>query len=262
MDAVEAAVQITVAAIGAVGGAVATIKAAQIQARKARSKTGEGDNNMKPGRRPLWASTAFVFVIAPAAGALIALALLSAGRAIAEPSPSTTLHAPTLIEGYYYPSGWMGDGEKGTKHVQLNDQWKENPHSAPTCIRISYQPGGKGWAGVYWQYPDGNWGDQPGRKIEAATKLSFWARGAKGGELVEFKAGGINAEGKKHADSFEKTLGTVELKTDWQRFELALGGADTSSVLAAFAWVATRNGNPDGLTFFVDDIRYEGAGGD
>ena len=30
------------------------------------------------------------------------------------------------------------------------------------AIKVSYQPGAVGWAGVYWQYPADNWGSRPG----------------------------------------------------------------------------------------------------
>lgn len=259
MDTLEAIVQVAVAGIGAVGGAYAPIAVAKIQARRPHEHTRQGGNKVKARKNPFWSSALFAFVIAPAGGALVALGLLNGGRVLAQSATPGGIQAPTLIEGYYYASGWMGDGEgkQGTKHLQLNDQWSGSPHSAPTCIRISYQPGPKGWAGVYWQYPDGNWGAKPGRKIKGATKVSFWARGAKGGELVEFKAGGINVEGKKYHDSFERILGPVRLTEEWLRFEIPLTGADTSSVLGAFAWSANRDGNPSGLVFFIDDIRYE-----
>jgi hypothetical protein len=161
------------------------------------------------------------------------------------------------VDDYFYPSGWMGDGEKGTQSIELNDKWKENCHSDPTCVRVVYRPGAKGWAGVYWQYPDSNWGDKPGRRIEGATRVVFWARGERGGELVEFKTGGISDPDKRYHDSFEKILGTVKLSTDWQRFEIDLNGADMNSVLGAFAWSANRNGNPQGLTFYIDDIFFQ-----
>jgi hypothetical protein len=255
MDGVEAFVQIAVAGIGAVGGAYAPIAVAKLNVRKSRSQADQGGKKMAAGKKYFWSSAPFAFLVAPGCGMLIALALFHGGRALAQ--SSATIQAPTSVEGYYYASGWMGDGEKGTKHLQVNDQWTSNPHSTPTCIRISYQPGPAGWAGVYWQYPNGNWGAKPGRKIIGATKVSFWARGEKGKELVAFKAGGINTEGRKYRDSFEKSLGPVKLSKEWQPFEIPLGRADTTSVIGAFSWSASQKGNPSGLVFFVDDIRYE-----
>ena len=60
------------------------------------------------------------------------------------------------------------------------------PHSGKTCIRVDYQAG-DGWGGVVWQSPANDWGDAPGGfDLTGAKALTFWARGAKGGEAVDF----------------------------------------------------------------------------
>jgi hypothetical protein len=52
--------------------------------------------------------------------------------------------------------------------------------------RIEYKQGPeKGWAGLYWQHPDNNWGDEPGVDLTGAKRISFYARGERGGEIVE-----------------------------------------------------------------------------
>lgn len=191
-----------------------------------------------------------LFVWKPVAGAVLAVVLFGAWRA----SNVSTIKAPFCIDNYFYPSGWMGDGDKGSKHIELNDQWRDDCHSIP-CVRATYHPGNKGWAGVYWQYPDGNWGEKPGRKIENAKKVIFWARGQNGGELVTFKVGGIH--GKKNEDSFEKVVGPIALESVWKQYEIDLSDADTSSTIGGFAWIATANGNPNGLTFYLDDICFK-----
>jgi hypothetical protein len=192
----------------------------------------------------------FVWIVAPLTGALL---WYGGVRVQAGALP---LKAPCCIANNFYPSGWMGDGadKSGTKYIQLNDQWKDGCHMAP-CIRVSYEPGPIGWAGVYWQYPDGNWGGKPGRELKGVTKLEFWAKGEKGGEVVSFKVGGINS--LQYHDSLEKSLGPVILTTEWQKYEFDLGDADTSSVIGAFAWIVNRDGNPNGLTFYLDDICFK-----
>jgi hypothetical protein len=235
----------------AIIGAVATVCVALINKISFDRKRRE-EKEMKA--RSFVATRRFVWLIAPIAGAVMALLISQGVRVIAG---SVSVKAPFCVHGYFFPSGFIGDGEKGTEAVELNDQWTENCHSGPTCVRVVYHPLGKGWAGVYWQYPDSNWGNQPGRKIEGAKKLVFWARGQKGGEVVEFKAGGINVPEKKYQDSFEKVLDTKKLTTDWQQFEIDLNGADTSSVIGAFAWTATKNANPQGLTFYLDGICFQ-----
>jgi hypothetical protein len=237
--------QITVALIGATSAiAVALIN---------KNRTGVADMKRHSTLRH---KGIFVWVFAPLLGATITIGAFNGVRLIAG---AASLKAPFAVKAYFVPSGYMGDGEQGSKLIELNDQWKGNCHPGPTCIRISYHPGKTGWAGVYWQYPTHNWGDKPGRAVESAKKVIFFARGEVGGELVKFKAGGTDDPDKKYHDSFDRTLepDPVELKTEWERFEIDLTGADTSSVLGAFAWIASQNGNPNGLTFYLDDIRYE-----
>ena len=163
------------------------------------------------------------------------------------------------VAKFYTASGWMGDGEKGTKFVQFNEACKERPQSKPTCTKITYALGPKGWAGIYWLNKPDNWGDKPGDDLskEGYSRITFWARGEKGGEVVEFKAGGISDDKKQHKDSFEVSTGKVPLEKDWKRYEIKLDGKNLSSVIGVFCWVASGASNPEGLTFYLDDIQYE-----
>jgi hypothetical protein len=201
-------------------------------------------------------TSTFIWIVAPFTGSLLGLSLFLGGfngvKAIAGSGP-VSIKAPFSISGYYYPSGFMGD----IAHIELKTQWTGNCHTGPTCMRIKYTPGGNSWAGVYWQSPANNWGDQPGRKIEGAKKLIFWARGETGGELVSFRAGGI--QGKKYQDSMDRALdpSPVKLSTQWQEYQIDLEGADLSSVIGAFSWSVARDGNPEGATFYLEDISFK-----
>lgn len=74
------------------------------------------------------------------------------------------------------------------------------PHSGETCIRVDYKDP-QGWAGVVWQSPAGDWGDKPGGwNLSGAERLSFWARGARGGEIVKFEFGLLGKD-KRFSDS-------------------------------------------------------------
>jgi hypothetical protein len=175
-----------------------------------------------------------------------------------EQNPIRSLKAPFDVSLYFMPSGLMGDFED--KHIRMHKAFREGTRQGDTdafSIRVHYQPSSVGWAGIYWQYPDGNWGDQPGIHIERATRVVFWARGDKGGEVVEFRAGGILNPERPYRDSFERSIGFITLTDRWQRYEINLSAEDTSHVIGAFAWIATRDHNPEGLTFYLDDIHYE-----
>lgn len=158
-------------------------------------------------------------------------------------------------DNHYSPSGWMGDfGD-----LKVNPGWMDRPHSGKTCVKITYS--GKmtqnaGWTGMYWQDPANNWGDRKGGfNLTGATKLTFWARGEKGGEKVtEFKFGGITGE---WPDSDSQSIGPIELSNQWQKYSIDLADKDMSDIIGGFCWSASRDDNPNGFTIYLDDIRYE-----
>ena len=158
-------------------------------------------------------------------------------------------------DNHFVPSGWMGDfGD-----IKMNDRYMEKPHSGSTSVQIVYTnkaTQGARWAGIYWQNPPNNWGTRPGGyDLTGAKKLTFWARGEKGGERIEeFKIGGITGE---YADSDVAGIGPAVLTTEWQQFTIDLEGKDLSSISGGFCWATNLDVNPDGATFYLDDIRYE-----
>lgn len=166
---------------------------------------------------------------------------------------------PFDVLAKFYPSGWMGDGEKETQYIQFFDGWKQDFYSAPVCVKVTYSPSPKGWAGIYWQNKPDNWGDKPGKNFKkyGYSKITFRAKGEKGGEIIEFKAGGIDAPGKKFKDSFEASIGRVNLEKEWKQYTIDLEDEDLSSVIGGFCWVASKSANPDGVTFYIDDVYYD-----
>lgn len=162
-------------------------------------------------------------------------------------------------QNHYIPSGWMGDyGD-----IKLNEQFLENPHSGTTCMQFVYtakRAQGKGWAGVYWQYPANNWGTKKGGfDLTGMTKLTFWVRGAKGNEIIQkIKVGGIGMDqGVPYQDSSTAEIGPIELTDTWKQYTINLAGKDLSYISGGFCWVTTADLNPEGATFYLDDIKYE-----
>lgn len=205
-----------------------------------------------------------VSVMAVLLGSLVCLSLIDAqdeevdaslqGKKVSMPFNVYTDH---LARGNHYcPSGWGGD--YGAIKVKVN--WKENPHSGKTCIQWKYSgeaTQGACWAGVFWQNPPNNWGRIPGGyDLSDATKLTFWARGEKGGEVVEFKAGGIMGD---YPDTTEVTTGPITLTEYWKQYTIDFEEDDVFSYIAGgFCWVASQGEVPEeGITFYLDDIVYE-----
>jgi hypothetical protein len=113
---------------------------------------------------------------------------------------------------------------------------------------------------MYWLNEPDNWRDKPGSTYSGRrlSRITFWARGETGTEVVEFKSGGINNSTKKPHDSFSATTGRLTLSKDWRRFVIDINGADLSSVIGAFCWVVSADVNPGNrVTFFLDDVFLE-----
>ena len=156
---------------------------------------------------------------------------------------------------HYIPSGWMGDyGD-----IKYDGSSKEDPYLGDTCIKLVYnalKAQGAGWAGIFWQNPANNWGTVDGGfDLSKAAKLTFWARGAKGGERIEeFKVGGIMGE---FSDSDSAVIGPVILDKEWKQYTIDLKGKDMSYIIGGFCWSANVDNNPEGATFYLDEIKFE-----
>jgi len=156
---------------------------------------------------------------------------------------------------HFIVSGWMGD----FNDVSFSDVSTDNPHSGASCIKVIYSnkaSGGARWAGIYWQNPANNWGNRKGGfDLTGATKLTFWAHGENGGERIEeFKMGGITGE---YPDSDAAGIGPVILTKEWKQYTIDLRGKDLSYISGGFCWATNLDVNPDGATFYIDDIMYE-----
>ncbi|MCX5708756.1 MAG: hypothetical protein NTY14_07320 [Candidatus Omnitrophica bacterium] len=159
------------------------------------------------------------------------------------------------VNNHFIPSGWMGDfGD-----IKYDGASKEDPYLGDSCIKIVYSgkaSNGARWAGIYWQNPANNWGTvDKGFDLSKATKVTFWAKGAKGGERIEeFKLGGIMGE---FSDSDASGIGPVILNKEWTQYTIDLKGKDLSYIIGGFCWATNVDVNPDGATFYLDEIKYE-----
>lgn len=159
------------------------------------------------------------------------------------------------FKNHYIPSGWMGD----VGDLAFSDNYTTNPQSRRSCIRITYsalRKQGAGWAGVYWQDPANNWGNAKGGfDLTGAKKVTFWARGENGGEVVtEFKVGGITGE---FSDSASVSIGPVVLTKEWKEYTIDVSKEDLSLIIGGFVFVMSAMENPQGAIFYLDEIAYE-----
>jgi hypothetical protein len=179
----------------------------------------------------------------------------------APPQPSLAGSCPFYVykewgdaANHFVPEGWMGD----VADIRIDDNYKLDPER-PAVIQIVYTPAGpQQWSGIYWWDPPGsNFGTQDGGyDISCATKLTFWARGEKGGEKAELKVGGLRGA---YLDSINPAFSTgpITLTNTWVQYTLVLEGKDLTHILGGFVWVTNKPSNRQGATIYLDDIRYE-----
>lgn len=189
------------------------------------------------------------------AGSLMVL-LANLNIAMAQPAEKPRID----IEKLFTASGWMGDGEYGNRYITFSGADRTAPHSPPTSIKLTYTFGPNRWGGIYWQNIPDNWGDKPGNNYSGRgfSKITFWAKGETGTEIVEYKSGGIDNAAKKYRDSFVSSTGRISLTKDWRQYQIDLSAANLESVIGGFCWVASADYNSgETITFYIDDIVLE-----
>ena len=160
--------------------------------------------------------------------------------------------------------------------VDMNGSSTVSPHSGATAIRCQFKPTAD-FGGFYFQNgtlrgvqraPVPNFGLIPNAGIDlgGATALTFWARGAHGGERIDFFVGGVGYDGETNAeiapypDSTPRTppFGSLfTLTQNWKKFSIDLSGRSMTYIQGGFGWAADSVHNPAGLTFYLDDIQFE-----
>jgi len=165
---------------------------------------------------------------------------------------------PFAVDDYFAPSGFMGDGATAGNLEETDGCPMRAGEQAGRCHRVAYTTSSQGWAGIYWQYPDGNWGTSAGLPVPGApARVTFWAWTDSGGETVGFFAGGIGDENTAFQDTFNVSQDIMLTSTPTE-YTLDITGTPPTEVIGGFGWSAA--GPPSGtLVFYVDDIQYRAA---
>ncbi|MBU1087616.1 MAG: hypothetical protein KKD05_08915 [Candidatus Omnitrophica bacterium] len=156
-------------------------------------------------------------------------------------------------ENSFFPSQTIGDGPA----IEFDQGWQENPQSGSTCVKIKYNATGDfGWAGLYWVNPVGNWGQKKGGyDLRFAKKLTFWAKGEKGGEhIAVFRLGGLKGT---YPDSDNHGIGPVVLTPEWKQYAVDVSQRNLKYIFAGFSFALTKAHNRKGCIFYLDNIKYE-----
>jgi exo-beta-1,3-glucanase (GH17 family) len=198
-------------------------------------------------------------------------------------TPQVTQSGPGSSDFYIYsnfadqqnnfaPGGWMGD----LSSIGINTCWTKGQTWPKSIIRVSYAPletDAKGWSGIYWLQPDGNWGTIPkaGFDLSKYRQLIFRARAENSGTQIKFFVGGVSQTDNPtptpllypssiktpiFAQEADPVDGFINLTDSWQEYHVDLTQADLRYVIDGFGWAAERARTPEGAIFYLDDIRF------
>lgn len=159
----------------------------------------------------------------------------------------------TLYGDAAEPSPWAASGYMGhIDAIAMNLRDRTDPSHGETAIRAAYTAPDR-WGGVVWQDPADDWGDAAGGyDLRGATRLTFHARGQRGGEAVNVGFGVLGPDAD-HPDSGGKETG-ITLTRDWKRYEIDLTGVDLRRIKTGFFWSVAGAGEP--IVFYLDEIVY------
>jgi hypothetical protein len=172
------------------------------------------------------------------------------------------LPLPLYVDQYFTPSGYMGDGMHANAILDESDcKLPRAPGVLGLCHKFTYTPqthtaGSSTWGGVFWQYPEGNWGAVEGRLVQpGATNVKFYAAGANGGETVKFLVG-VRDSTLPYEDSIRAEKSVV-LTTEWTEYAVSFAGQSYERVIGPLGWSIATSQLADPIVFYLDDIRWE-----
>lgn len=145
-------------------------------------------------------------------------------------------------------SGFMGSVEA----IKIDEACATDPKSGTHCMQVDYSKDDN-WGGVVWQHPADDWGEVDGGvNLSEAKELTFWAKGAAGGEVVKFGFG-LLGEDKKFYDT-TRAEKEITLTKEWKQYSLDLKG-DKTRIKTGFYWSLAGQGTA--LKFYLDGIQYQ-----
>jgi hypothetical protein len=175
---------------------------------------------------------------------------------VATPSRPKASSVPVLDVSLVYP---IVESVGAKKRIHWEKTQPSAAHSPPDAWKVDFEKSG-GFAGICWKNKAGNEGEAAGDDLSKAgyRRLSFWAKGAVGGEVAEFRAGGLGNVKTRYRDSFDVTAGKIRLTPSWAQYTIYVSDADLSSVMTVFCALFHREDNAEHTIVYLDDIQYGG----
>jgi hypothetical protein len=220
-------------------------------------------------------------------GACLSAAGCTPGSQAAQ-DPNVPLPLPFTVSDYFSPTGAEGDGTTpNTQTTNVDVCGARLPGVLGDCYQLVYNvpPSTIGWTALIWQYPQNNWGNNPGypgQKVSpGATAVTFATRTdtpmVNGYPLAcTFGVGGVNYRAGPYGDKFRTSQVVTYADTSWQRVSMPLTTDSvglplyySNGVIGGFSWqvgnlndqttaaVILSIGEGDHIVVYIDDIQWQ-----
>jgi len=174
------------------------------------------------------------------------------------------------LDAIAIPAGWMATSNRDPAPFITLSADPSVCQANRGCRRFSYKPSGQ-FGGIFW-WPQGcgdfgtdaAWQNvKNGRcaidilkagNFREINRLTFFVRGAQGGEQIEFKVGASDILPQPG-----RSTGPLVLTNRWEQKEIDLEGLDLTKAVGLFAWVAPDVLNSNGSAFYLHSIQFEGT---
>jgi len=164
---------------------------------------------------------------------------------------------PVEIDQHYSFDERAGDAQLPFGFLKVHDGFIDTERNCEFCIRVEYVTGPEGVAGMAFK------SDQ-GFDLSTVKKVTFYAMGQDGGEVIKFKAAGKKVDNKEVSDieifknvKFDKTTKEVTLTTDWKRFEIDLSNSDLNGITHPFGFEISKDKNKADSVIFIKGVKYD-----
>lgn len=185
-------------------------------------------------------------------------------------SQTSTPEAFIQLSTLGIPAAWMAAPGKSPERSLSIEPGSGDCPVGLGCRRFAYRSGA-GWAGIGWWPANCGPSGTPSAfalarqgacgvnvlqqsRLRTVERLSFQARGERGGETILFQVGADDMSPMPKIGPY-----SFKLSSSWQRKEIDLRDVNLSNAVALFIWVATDEDNPQGAVFYLDDIKFEGT---
>lgn len=168
-------------------------------------------------------------------------------------NPPAPIELPMVVDANFPDRSAFGEGG-APLHTETTDTCPMRAgDEAGLCHTLTWDGTGGGFTGAFWTVGEAFTNLQSKAVAGGATEVTFWAWGAAGGEQIVFGAGLGDAQWDGIEDRATITLSNIPT-----RYSVPLTNfAGYTDVYSPFIWSADNTLNPNGFTFYVDDIKWQ-----